>query len=477
MPASLLLARRPERPAPVAAAQPSAAPRGRLAAALNGASVVQRLQRTAQLLRGRPVGAIQMVPVLQCIVVTEDDIGDDFEITTTSGHRTVGELTEIRGGGWYLFDVMGSDELVRGQANIHRRVNGSSSSSSSTESTDSSEDEDMPDSGIGYGGYSSVHEPTTKTEFDIEKVARKNGISVLEAMMRIRNSFQVDPRTLRLHFPFGAKTVSRGAPAFNTPDETDKDSQAMVSYRMGDYGKHKKVGKDYDDWADELSDEDESEKTKRSRAKSIVKFLEEDESMDFEDLEDPQKVSLGGMLSVALISDPLRTEHNSRRTESDFMDQLRQRSRGEISFHDMIGSKTDSTFLPARSGGSGQQREALRKQTDKAKKELRGQGRLWQNNCLINAICQAAHGRNATMEELLAIRFNLNNVGQMMVATQATVNVIRSVLQINNEIVVRYPVGSPALNETFAGVPATLNIYHTGADHFQHNPPMGTLYK
>jgi len=51
------------------------------------------------------------------------------------------------------------------------------------------------------------------------------------------------------------------------------------------------------------------------------------------------------------------------------------------------------------------------------------------------------------------------------------------VLGINNQILVRYPVGSGALNETIIGVPPTLTIYHTGGDHFQHTMPLGVFYQ
>ena len=65
----------------------------------------------------------------------------------------------------------------------------------------------------------------------------------------------------------------------------------------------------------------------------------------------------------------------------------------------------------------------------------------------------------------------------MMVATPQTVGVIRQVLGINNQILVRYPVGSGALNETIIGIPPTLTIYHTGGDHFQHTMPLGVFYQ
>jgi hypothetical protein len=424
------------------------------------------------------ITAAQLVAIVQRIPVNDSDIGADFEITTTESIRTVGTLQTISGGGWYRFQVGGNEVYVRGQANIHRRITDDRSDNSS-EMQDDDGEEDLFESSdeksheaMGVG-YSTGHEPTNQSEFDIAEVARRKNISVLEATMLIRNSFQIAPRTLRLHYPFGSKTVSSGAPAFRTPDESKKEPQAMVNYRVGDYEEHKKVGKDYDVWADSLSDDEESEETKQARAKMMIEFLENNESLEFDDLSGRQKAALAGLFSVALLSDPLRTEFNSRRTETDFMDRLRARARGETTFHQIFGSKTDSSFLPARKGGSAQQREQLR---DRTREELSGEARLWQNNCLINAICQAAYRRNATMEELMTIRFNLNNVGAMMVAHQGTINIIRHVLDINSGIMVRYPVDSGNPDEPFDGIDPWLEIFHTGGDHFQNDCPNPESY-
>ncbi|MDH4745551.1 DUF4157 domain-containing protein [Sphingomonas sp. CBMAI 2297] len=427
-----------------------------------------------------PAMASPSAAVAQCITVDEDDIGESFDVTTVDGVRQEGELEEIRGGGWYLFDV----GLVRGQRNIHGRAgamvesdDSDLDSGSDSDVEESSDDEDMGGTSSSIT-YSNARVSTSDGEFDIGEIARANNVSVRTALMMIRNSYRVVPRTLRLHYPFGSKTMSRGGEAFDTPSETTKQPQGMIGYRAKDYGKkHKKVGKDYDDWADELSDSDEDEEDKKDRARDILAFLNDDETMKFSDMTSRQKAALGGLLSVALLSDPMRTEFNSRRTERDFIRQLRARARGETSFHAIFGSKTGSTFLPARKGGSKDQRKALRDETSKATKELQGRAALWQNNCLINAICWAAHGRSATLIELLNIRFNLNNVGEMMVATPQTVGVIRQVLGINNQILVRYPVGSGALNETIIGIPPTLTIYHTGGDHFQHTLPLGVFYQ
>jgi hypothetical protein len=128
-------------------------------------------------------------------------------------------------------------------------------------------------------------------------------------------------------------------------------------------------------------------------------------------------------------------------------------------------ASSDSSLLSAPRA----KRERLRNPTEEEFDDA--ESLLWQNNCLINAICQAVHGRNANMSELLTIRFNLGNLGDMMVADPPTIYAIRNVLNINNEIVVRYPFGSRTPDERFVGADALLEIFHTGRDHFQFDCP------
>jgi hypothetical protein len=323
------------------------------------------------------------------------------------------------------------------------------------------------------GYYTGTALPVTDNTFDFDALSKSTKQPPKFVAEKIRNSFRQQPRSMRIHTPFGMKTVSKGMPAFETPEETTKNSQAMVSYRKEDYKqgkKDRKVGKDYSDWADELSDDETDEKEKRRRAGMMVTFLEQgSDNLDVTTLTQRQRAAMAGLISVGMISDPLRTEYNSTRTEEDFIDQLRQRRDGETTFHEIFGSKTDSQFIPARTGGSSQQREYLRR-TD----EIRNTPALWQNNCLINAICLAMGRHTATLEELLHIRYNLDNVGEMMLATEANIGIIRNALGINNEIVVHYPNG--AMPETIHGTPPPVHIYHTGQDHFQNNIPLGGQY-
>jgi hypothetical protein len=103
---------------------------------------------------------------------------------------------------------------------------------------------------------------------------------------------------------------------------------------------------------------------------------------------------------------------------------------------------------------------------------------IYVNNCLINAICNAAHGRNATLAELTVIRAALNNVGEMMAATPMTIDVICGALEIPGRgVMVMYPVSVlNAQDEQFGGG-NPITVYHTGAAHFQHFPPPGIPYR
>lgn len=101
-------------------------------------------------------------------------------------------------------------------------------------------------------------------------------------------------------------------------------------------------------------------------------------------------------------------------------------------------------------------------------RDVRATSLLFQNNCLINAIARAARGNTASFEELVTIRSQLGNVGEMLVASPATIAVIRGALGVTRPIVVNYPRPTPA--ETFAGVGTSVVIRHTGAAHFEAEP-------
>ncbi len=395
--------------------------------------------------------------VVQMMKVNVSDIGKTYQIRLSDNSIVQGVLTSFSGSGWYHFDVGGKDVAIRGETNILQEIVSTPAPLSSILRT-----------------YDVHALSTSVSEFVVNEIAQKYNISPQDALQMIADSFGRDPRTIRIHYPFGLKTVSKGIPAFSTPSETKQLPQAMVSYRVKDYPKHEKVGKDYDDWADELSDSEDSESQRRSFSKRSWEYLTQiSPTDDFSDLPPRKRAALGGIITATQISDRLRTSHDSPITPMDFSERLRKRSQGEGSMHSIFGSKTSSTFFPARKGGSKQQRSQL----SLYEQEIAATPLLHSNNCLIHAICLAAYGRVATDLELLIIRSTVGNVGEMLTATDATINEIRRVLRISAMIVVRYPLGSGAMNEVFTGSSGViLNIFHTNGNHFQHTQPTGTQY-
>ncbi|WP_339375969.1 eCIS core domain-containing protein [Calothrix sp. NIES-2098] len=401
---------------------------------------------------------------VQLIPVDDSDIGKTYEIIPYGAAAKVqGQLKEIRGGGWYIFTTVSGKVNVRGHENIIREITASTSPSTGT-------------LGVILSSYNIAALSTSVSEFVINDIVKAYSVTPSQALQMIANSFGRDPRTIRIHYSFGSKTIAPGAPAFTDPSKTEKMSQAMVSYRKKDYPKHQKVGKDYDEWADELSDSEDSSSERQDLARRMGEYLTSPKPTDdFMDLSGAKRAALGGILTATQVSDRLRTYQNSEVTPMEFTKQIEERGKGTGTMHSIFGSKTYSTFLPARSGGSGLQREQLANYIE----EIKASALLSVNNCLINAICQAQYGRNATMPELVEIRSMLGNVGRMLVASADTINVIRQVLHVNNKIMVRYPLGLGAANELFPGMGGgggLINVYHTGGHHFQHNQPSAGSY-
>ena len=404
--------------------------------------------------------------VIQMIRVDEEDIGDEFDVRTNDGEECTGTLKSINGGGWYTFTVDGVDRAVRGQDNILRRA----------ALADDSEGGGGSDGDHSHGGFSDGEDSIGEcsdldddiSEVDITNFARDNGVDRKTALARLRESFRRNPRTIRVHTGFGMKTISKGGPAFEDPDETTKGPQAMVGYRQGDYDKHKRVGKDYDEWAGILSDDEEDEATKRERAGMVSGALDGNDDMDLGELTPRQQAAIGGMMLVTHVSDPLRTDADSERVPHNFREILRQRESGDTSLSDAIGDKSKSSFLPARSGGAGQERERLR-----AEDEVRAQILIRINNCLIHAIAAAA-GVQLTLAQLVTIRMRLGSIGDMLVANADTVETILEVLGLQGRGVwIRYRLHDGTPNELLGdeddGDP--LDVFHTGADHFTANCP------
>ncbi len=97
------------------------------------------------------------------------------------------------------------------------------------------------------------------------------------------------------------------------------------------------------------------------------------------------------------------------------------------------------------------------------------------NNCLIHAIASAAGLGTPTLQQLVAIREQVGSYGEMLVASENTINVIKEILGIHETIIVAY---QDRVSEDFTGMgERELIIYHVNGNHFTHEFPVGRTYQ
>lgn len=93
------------------------------------------------------------------------------------------------------------------------------------------------------------------------------------------------------------------------------------------------------------------------------------------------------------------------------------------------------------------------------------------NNCLINAITDAAGINRATIEDVIAIRTQIGApVGEMLFASTRVLNIILVHFNLQNVGVAVINVGSPFLDFSSALSNNPLYIYHNGVNHFDALP-------
>ncbi|MEM6719520.1 MAG: DUF4157 domain-containing protein [Bacteroidota bacterium] len=139
-----------------------------------------------------------------------------------------------------------------------------------------------------------------------------------------------------------------------------------------------------------------------------------------------------------------------------------KRSKKTPSFHSVFSGK-NPLYLPAATGGRGKVSE-MNEQIELIRNELLGV-----NNCLINAIALAAHLPLPNLGQLLRIREQIGSVGEMLLASDENIAIIRQVLGIQDTISIIY---QDRESEDFAGSTGhTLLIYHVNENHFTHIMP------
>lgn len=138
--------------------------------------------------------------------------------------------------------------------------------------------------------------------------------------------------------------------------------------------------------------------------------------------------------------------------------------RSATSSEDEESTASDDTDAPVQQTDKTAPPDA--EQIEEYRKQVLAAKLLERNNCLINAITDAAQNARATIDQLIEIRSTLGNVGQMMAATPTTIPLIKRVLKITSPIKVYYR-DDGIDPELFAGAGGkTIRITHNGADHF-----------
>jgi hypothetical protein len=140
-----------------------------------------------------------------------------------------------------------------------------------------------------------------------------------------------------------------------------------------------------------------------------------------------------------------------------------QRSKCSPSFVKVFSGKKP-WYNPASIGG----RSLVSSMNDKI--QIDANLLLGVNNCLINAVALAAGLPMPNLGMLMAIRERIGSYGEMLLATNETLRIIREVLEIQNPIAVVY---QDRQSEDFAGSGDVLLIYHVGGDHFTDKKPSG----
>jgi hypothetical protein len=194
-------------------------------------------------------------------------------------------------------------------------------------------------------------------EYNLVDIANTHGISVAEASGHVREKFRKNPRTLRVHTPFGEKTVAKGRfPAFTDPSETTKAPQAMVSYQQKKYNHPgAKIAADYDKFTPEL----EREGKGQERAAELHRILTQvpPPPVTANLFDDRQRAAAAAILTVSQISEPLRTDAGSTKAADRAVSGLRKVGKGDLSLTQVFGDKKSSRYYPAREKGSGRERK------------------------------------------------------------------------------------------------------------------------
>lgn len=275
-------------------------------------------------------------------------------------------------------------------------------------------------------------------------------VPLLENSDAIRLGRQVVKRNEYQHLPFITKIGPRFI-EYKHPGTNDIYGTPLIKV---DDNTFKRAGTSSDfNWANlslKLQNEDEEPEKKRAKLDKIFSIFSG---------ENPSTISEGQSEAIAAISCDFMKGSGAMKFILEAQIQTQMGSK-EV---DNIGSFFTGQvpiYLPSKGGG----RAEVTKATPLYKAERETAFLLMVNNCLINAIAQVALGRNATIGELVEIRTQIGNLGEMLYASQRVLRIISVALDLTRGIIVREPNGEI---DTFGNTDDNpIMVRHTGSEHF-----------
>lgn len=292
------------------------------------------------------------------------------------------------------------------------------------------------------------------------KTADKSGAPEMDFFDAIRFGRQANKRDEYHRLPM---TVDLGGHHIEYDNPGTKDIYAtpldkVTSSQSSKRKKFKRAGKSSDyNWKNLSRNLDRMEyKDRQERQMQMLRFfLRPNELLNL----DPYMAEALAAIGSDLMKGSKGGRFYLRRTLRSL--QNLQKSKADPSFSDVFSGKSP-LYEPAAIGG----RSLVSKMNSRI--QIEANQLLEDNNCLINAIALAAGRPVPTLGQLMAIRERIGSYGDMLLATNETVGIIREVLEINTAIAVIY---QDRESEDFPGVGEPLLIYHVNGNHFTHQMP------
>lgn len=299
-----------------------------------------------------------------------------------------------------------------------------------------------------------------KSKIDLQRTdptKNKTGVSELSMFDAIRMGRQANKRDDYSNLPFSINLGGKHHIEYDNPGTKDIYATPLHKTIKKDGKTFKRSGTSSDYNWDNLSKNLDRRKYKNPRKvqKRMLRFL----------LKKGVKISLDQHIAEAIAamgSDLMKGSRGGRHYLKKAYRKIKRRKK-PYPFSRLF-SGTKPIYKPAAEGG----RSLVTKKNEELKIEHDANLLLNVNNCLINAISLAAHGRMPNLGQLMNIRGQIGSYGDMLFAAPRIITIIRNVLNIQNPITVVY---GDRPNENFAGHGNLLTIYHVNGNHFTNIKP------